>query len=130
MASQQPIVSSKIAILVGYHSTDEVRIEPRLAIPAVAKYLQSVGIDFLWKEEVLDFTHHQQLSLLKKRKIQFKKLIMAPGNHLKGLGRGLFEKRKVESSKLHMLKNNARRKKLKLTWRYHGRLNFNEISRI
>ena len=29
---------------------------------------------------------------------------MAPGNHLKGLGRDVFEKRKVESSKLHMLR--------------------------
>ena len=29
---------------------------------------------------------------------------MAPGNHLKGLGRDIFEKRKVESSKLHMLR--------------------------
>lgn len=86
----------------GLHSTDEVRIEPRLAIPAVAKYLQSIGIDFLWKEEVLDFTH--QHIITQKRKIQFKKLVMAPGNHLKGLGRELFEKKKIQSSKLHMLR--------------------------
>ena len=86
----------------GLHSTDEVRIEPRLAVPAVAKYLESTGIDFLWKEEVLDFTHKEIVT--QKRKIQFKKLIMAPGNHLKGLGRNVFEKRKIQSSKLHMLR--------------------------
>jgi len=86
----------------GLHSTDEVRIEPRLAVPAVAKYLESTGIDFLWKEEVLDFTDKQIVT--QKRKIQFKKLIMAPGNHLKGLGRNVFEKRKIQSSKLHMLR--------------------------
>ena len=86
----------------GLHSTDEVRIEPRLAVPAVAKYLESNGIDFLWKEEVLDFTDKQIVT--QKRKIQFKKLIMAPGNHLKGLGRNVFEKRKIQSSKLHMLR--------------------------
>ena len=54
----------------GLHSTDEVRIEPRLAIPAVAKYLQSLGIDFLWKEEVLDFTHQQIIS--QKEKLNLK----------------------------------------------------------
>ena len=86
----------------GLHSTDEVRIEPRLAVPAVAKYLESTGIDFLWREEVLDFTHNNIIT--QKRKIQFKKLFMAPGNHLKGLGRDLFEKRKIQSSKLHMLR--------------------------
>lgn len=86
----------------GLHSTDEVRIEPRLAVPAVAKYLESNGIDFLWKEEVLDFTHKEIVT--QKRKIQFKKLIMAPGNHLKGLGRNVFEQRKIQSSKLHMLR--------------------------
>ena len=86
----------------GLHSTDEVRIEPRLAVPAVAKYLESTGIDFLWKEEVLDFTDKQIVT--QKRKIQFKKLIMAPGNHLKGLGRNVFEQRKIQSSKLHMLR--------------------------
>ena len=86
----------------GLYSSDEVRIEPRLAIPAVAKYLQSIGIDFLWSEEVLDFSH--QKIITQKRKIQFKKLIMAPGNHLKGLGRDVFEKKEVQSSKLHMLR--------------------------
>lgn len=86
----------------GLYSSDEVRIEPRLAIPAVAKYLQSKGIDFLWSEEVLDFSH--QKIITQKRKIQFKKLIMAPGNHLKGLGREVFEKKEVQSSKLHMLR--------------------------
>ena len=86
----------------GLHSTDEVRIEPRLAVPAVAKFLESTGIDFLWKEEVLDFTDKQIVT--QKRKIQFKKLIMAPGNHLKGLGRNVFEQRKIQSSKLHMLR--------------------------
>lgn len=86
----------------GLYSSDEVRIEPRLAIPAVAKYLQSIGIDFLWNEEVLDFSH--QKIITQKRKIQFKKLIMAPGNHLKGLGRDVFEKKEVQSSKLHMLR--------------------------
>ena len=86
----------------GLHSTDEVRIEPRLAVPAVAKFLESTGIDFLWKEEVLDFTHKEIVT--QKRKIQFKKLIMAPGNHLKGLGRNVFEQRKIQSSKLHMLR--------------------------
>ena len=95
----------------GLHSSDEVRIEPRLAIPAVARYLQSMGIDFLWKEEVLDFTH--QHITTQKRKIQFKKLIMAPGNHLKGLGRDLFEKMKIQSSKLHMMRVMPE-KKLKL----------------
>ena len=29
---------------------------------------------------------------------------MAPGNHLKGLGRNVFEQRKIQSSKLHMLR--------------------------
>ncbi len=101
MESQHPLFK-KNKNFGGLHSTDEVRIEPRLAIPAVAKYLQSLGIDFLWKEEVLDFTHQQIIS--QKRKIKFKKLIMAPGNHLKGLGRDLFEKRKIQSSKLHMLR--------------------------
>ena len=86
----------------GLYSSDEVRIEPRLAVPAVAKYLESNGIDFLWKEEVLDFTHKEIVT--QKRKIQFKKLIMAPGNHLKGLGRNVFEQRKIQSSKLHMLR--------------------------
>ena len=86
----------------GLYSSDEVRIEPRLAIPAVAKYLQSIGIDFLWSEEVLDFS--PQKIITQKRKIQFKKLIMAPGNHLKGLGRDVFEKKEVQSSKLHMLR--------------------------
>lgn len=95
----------------GLYSSDEVRIEPRLAIPAVARYLQSMGIDFLWKEEVLDFTH--QHITTQKRKIQFKKLIMAPGNHLKGLGRDLFEKMKIQSSKLHMMRVMPE-KKLKL----------------
>ena len=101
MESQHPLFK-KNKNFGGLHSTDEVRIEPRLAIPAVAKYLQSLGIDFLWKEEVLDFTHQQIIS--QKRKIKFKKLIMAPGSHLKGLGRDLFEKRKIQSSKLHMLR--------------------------
>ena len=101
MESQHPLFK-KNKNFGGLHSTDEVRIEPRLAIPAVAKYLQSLGIDFLWKEEVLDFTHQQIIS--QKRKIKFEKLIMAPGNHLKGLGRDLFEKRKIQSSKLHMLR--------------------------
>ena len=101
MESQHPLFK-KNKNFGGLHSTDEVRIEPRLAIPAVAKYLQSLGIDFLWKEEVLDFTHQQIIS--QKRKIKFKKLIMAPGNYLKGLGRDLFEKRKIQSSKLHMLR--------------------------
>ena len=110
MASQSPLFKQN-RNFGGLYSTDEVRIEPRLAIPAVAKYLQSVGIDFLWKEEVLDFSH--QHIVTQKRKIQFKKLIMAPGNHLKGLGRDVFEKRKVESSKLHMLRIMPK-KKIKL----------------
>ena len=54
--SQSPLFKQN-SICGGLYSTDEVRIEPRLAIPAVAKYLQSIGIDFLWKEEVLDFSH-------------------------------------------------------------------------
>ena len=66
MESQHPLFK-KNKNFGGLHSTDEVRIEPRLAIPAVAKYLQSLGIDFLWKEEVLDFTHQQIIS--QKRKI-------------------------------------------------------------
>ena len=110
MASQSPLFKQN-RNFGGLYSTDEVRIEPRLAIPAVAKYLQSIGIDFLWKEEVLDFSH--QYIVTQKRKIQFKKLIMAPGNHLKGLGRDVFEKRKVESSKLHMLRIMPK-KKIKL----------------
>ena len=110
MASQSPLFKQN-RNFGGLYSTDEVRIEPRLAIPAVAKYLQSIGIDFLWKEEVLDFSH--QHIVTQKRKIQFKKLIMAPGNHLKGLGRDVFEKRKVESSKLHMLRIMPK-KKIKL----------------
>ena len=95
-------ISKKNNNFGGLYSSDEVRIEPRLAIPAVAKYLQSIGIDFLWNEEVLDFSH--QKIITQKRKIQFKKLIMAPGNHLKGLGRDVFEKKEVQSSKLHMLR--------------------------
>jgi len=95
----------------GLYSSDEVRIEPRLAIPAVAKYLQSIGIDFLWKEEVLDFSHKQIIT--QKRKIDYKNLIMAPGNHLKGLGRDIFEKKEVQSSRLHMLRIMPK-KKIKL----------------
>ena len=95
----------------GLYSSDEVRIEPRLAIPAVAKYLQSIGIDFLWKEEVLDFSHKQIIT--QKRKIDYKNLIMAPGNHLKGLGRDIFEKKEVQSSRLHMLRIKPK-KKIKL----------------
>ena len=101
MESQHPLFK-KNNNYGGLHSSDEVRIEPRLAIPAVAKYLNSIGIDFLWREEVLDFNHNQIIT--QKRKIQFKKLIMAPGNHLKGLGRDIFEKKKIQSSKLHMLR--------------------------
>lgn len=110
MGAQSPLFK-KNNNFGGLYSSDEVRIEPRLAIPAVAKYLQSKGIDFLWSEEVLDFSH--QKIITQKRKIQFKKLIMAPGNHLKGLGREVFEKKEVQSSKLHMLRVMPE-KKLKL----------------
>ena len=69
MASHSPLFKQN-RNFGGLYSTDEVRIEPRLAIPAVAKYLQSVGIDFLWKEEVLDFPI--SISLLKKEKFSLK----------------------------------------------------------
>ena len=61
----------------GLYSSDEVRIEPRLAIPAVAKYLQSIGIDFLWKEEVLDFSHKQIIT--QKRKILLRRHFLRYG---------------------------------------------------
>ena len=101
MESQHPLFK-KNNNYGGLFSSDEVRIEPRLAIPAVANYLRSIGIDFLWREEVLDFNHRYIVT--QKRKIFFNKLIMAPGNHLKGLGRDIFEKKKIQSSKLHMLR--------------------------
>ena len=41
MASQSSLFNQN-SICGGLHSTDEVRIEPRLAIPAVAKYLQKI----------------------------------------------------------------------------------------
>ena len=56
MESQHPLFK-KNNNYGGLFSSDEVRIEPRLAIPAVANYLRSIGIDFLWREEVLDFNH-------------------------------------------------------------------------
>ena len=92
----------------GLYSSDEVRIEPRLAIPAVAKYLQSIGIDFLWKEEVLDFSHKQIIT--QKRKIDYKNLIMAPGNHLKGLGRDIFWKKGSSIKQVTYASNNAKEK--------------------
>lgn len=85
------------------YSPDELRIEPRIAIPKITNYLSKIkGIDFLWNQDVIEDLGNALKT--PKKTISYDKLFLATGNHLQGLGRDLFLKHKVQNCRLHMLK--------------------------
>lgn len=87
----------------GMYSPHELRVESRDAIPQIASWLaESLGVEFLYNCEVLDFTLPQiQTSA---GTMQAQRIVLCPGTELNGIAKRYLQDYQLSLTQLQMLR--------------------------
>lgn len=101
VAERAPEVNVDGAIGALY-SPHEVRVESVTAIPALARWLKSQGVRFIWGEEVLGAEGGTVWT--SRTRVQAERSVLCPGTLLTGIGSDSLDKYDITLSKLQMLR--------------------------
>ena len=106
LASRAPEVNAEGAIGALY-SPHEVRVESVTAIPALTKWLETLGVRFIWGEEVLGTDGGTVWT--NRHRIEAERSVLCPGTLLTGIGSESLDRHDITLSKLQMLRVAPRR---------------------
>ncbi len=101
LATRAPEVNAEGAIGALY-SPHEVRVESFTAIPALAHWLETLGVRFIWGEEVLGTDGGTVWT--NRHRVEAERSVLCPGTLLTGIGSEALEPYDITLSKLQMLR--------------------------
>ena len=84
------------------YSPHELRVESREAIPAIARWLQAQGVQFIWGQEVLGIEGHTVHGATGEWTGE--RIVVCPGTELNGVARRLLPDHALRLTRLQMLR--------------------------